>query len=215
MWDIVRYARENGILCQGRGSAANSLVAYLLNISPINPLAHDLVFERFLSEERPNMPDIDIDFQADRREEVIQYVYTKYGRQRAAMACTFITFRSRIALREVGKALGLPEEMIDENAGRIRARNPTDAGMIDMDKTATISTIISQDVITLCNQIYGLPRHLGIHNGGMIIPDTYSVRACRPNPRRWPIGQSSRGMRTRWRMSGSLRSTFWDCECSV
>ena len=93
VWDIVRFAREQGICCQGRGIAANSLVAYLLGISPVNPIAHDLVFERFLSDERQAVPDIDIDFQADRREEVIQYVYERYGHEHAAMACTFVTFR--------------------------------------------------------------------------------------------------------------------------
>ncbi len=94
VWDIVRFARAQGIRCQGRGSAANSLVAYLLGITPIDPLAHDLVFERFLSDERRLAPDIDIDFQADRREEVIQYVYQTYGRDHAAMACTLVTFRA-------------------------------------------------------------------------------------------------------------------------
>jgi DNA polymerase III alpha subunit len=106
VWDIVRFAREQGILCQGRGSAANSLAAYLLGISPVNPLAHDLVFERFLSSERQVAPDIDLDFQADRREEVIQYVYQRYGLEHAAMACTLVTFRARSAIRDVGKALG-------------------------------------------------------------------------------------------------------------
>ncbi len=108
VWDIVRFARAQGILCQGRGSAANSLVAYLLGITPIDPLAHNLVFERFLSDERRLAPDIDIDFQADRREEVIQYVYQTYGTDHAAMACTLVTYRRRSAVREVGKALGLP-----------------------------------------------------------------------------------------------------------
>src|SRR5262245_44209480 len=95
VWDIVCFARTHGIRCQGRGSAANSLVAYLLAISPIDPLAHDLVFERFLSDERPSMPDIDLDIAADRREELIQYVYTRYGHEHAAMASTVITFQAR------------------------------------------------------------------------------------------------------------------------
>src|SRR5690606_26005443 len=94
VWDIVRHARERGIRCQGRGSAANSLVAYLLGITPVDPLAHDLVFERFLSAERALVPDIDIDFDAARREEVIQYVYARYGEAHTAMACTFVTFRA-------------------------------------------------------------------------------------------------------------------------
>jgi DNA-directed DNA polymerase III PolC len=113
VWDIVRFARQNGIRCQGRGSAANSLVAYLLGISPIDPLAHGLVFERFLSDERRLPPDIDVDFDAARREEVIQYVYERYGEDHAAMACTFVTFRARSALRDVGKALGLSAALVD------------------------------------------------------------------------------------------------------
>ncbi len=143
VWDIVRFCRERGILCQGRGSAANSLVAYLLGISPIDPLAHDLVFERFLAAERPLPPDIDLDIQADRREEVIQYVMRRYGPEHAAMAATFVTFRGRSARRDAAKALGLevgasPEEdppLLQEMAAALR----------------------------------GLPRHLGIHNGGMVL----------------------------------------------
>src|SRR6185436_12497955 len=96
VWDIVRFAHERGIRCQGRGSAANSIVAYLLNLSPIDPLEHHLVFERFLSAERAIAPDIDLDFEAmERREEVIQYIYERYGLDHAAMACTFVTFQKR------------------------------------------------------------------------------------------------------------------------
>ena len=157
VWDIVRYARENGILCQGRGSAANSLVAYLLGITPIDPLAHDLVFERFLSDERRLAPDIDIDFQADRREEVIQYLYRKYGTDHAAMACTFVTYRTRSAIRDVGKALGLPLSELgaladDPDALHSKRNNPVYRQLLDLNE-----------------QIKGFPRHLGIHNGGMII----------------------------------------------
>ena len=113
VWDIMRFGRSQGIRCQGRGSAANSLVAYLLEITPIDPLVHDLVFERFLSQERPGLPDIDIDFDALRREEVIQYVYQRYGRDHAAMACTFVTFQSRSAIRDVGRSLEFPPDLID------------------------------------------------------------------------------------------------------
>jgi len=157
VWDIVRYARAQGIRCQGRGSAANSLVAYLLGITPIDPLAHDLVFERFLSDERRLTPDIDIDFQADRREEVIQYLYQKYGLEHAAMACTFVTYRRRSAVRDVGKALGLPPGELEALAGQPDA----------LEETPT--TPLRQQLQTLCQQIQGLPRHLGIHNGGMVI----------------------------------------------
>ena len=173
VWDVVRYAREHGIRCQGRGSSANSLVAYLLSISAVNPLAHDLVFERFLSEERRSTPDIDIDFDAARREEVIQYMYARYGAEHAAMACTLVTFRKRSAIREVGKVLGLPPEIIDRRAKLIHGRNAGDLArpsfsnpaVIDISADAPIWKLLDD----LCGQIIGLPRHLGIHNGGMIL----------------------------------------------
>jgi len=150
VWDIVRFARSQGIRCQGRGSAANSLIAYLLGISPIDPLAHNLVFERFLSEERPVLPDIDIDFCADRREEIVQYVFQKHGYDHAAMACTFSTFQARSALRDVARALELP---IDK--------------LLAVDQAPPGST--QALVADLCRQLDSLPRHLGQHNGGMVL----------------------------------------------
>ncbi|MBK8027198.1 MAG: DNA polymerase III subunit alpha [Chloroflexi bacterium] len=173
VWDIVRFARQHGIRCQGRGSAANSLVAYALGISPINPLEHRLVFERFLSDERRTAPDIDIDFDAARREEVIQYVYERYGRDHAAMACTFITFRARSALRDVGRALGLPPEILQEAAEHpaydpfAEVKSFAPRSHIDLDGRASHETWAL--LTHLCSQIDGFPRHLGIHNGGMII----------------------------------------------
>ena len=155
VWDIVRFARTHGIRCQGRGSAANSLVAYLLAISPIDPIAHDLVFERFLSAERPALPDIDIDFAADRREEVIQYVYERYGRDHAALACTLVTFRARSALRDVARALDLPPALLGQ------AQQALDDGA-SVGGTAALAA-------ELCRRIDGLPRHLGQHSGGMVI----------------------------------------------
>ncbi len=176
VWDIVRFARENGIRCQGHGSSANSLVAYLLAISPIDPLAHHLVFERFLSDERRSVPDIDIDFMADRREEVIQYVYARYGADYTAMACTFVTFRERSARREVGKVLGLPPELIESAVRNVHARNrgvlSQEGGSEGSDESGGFSAGESEQKAQydrLCAQIKGLPRHLGIHNGGMII----------------------------------------------
>ncbi len=183
VWDIVRFARQNGIRCQGRGSAANSLVAYLLGITPIDPLAHDLVFERFLSEacteaaslkrpsERAITPDIDIDFQADRREEVIQYVYQRYGPEHTAMACTLVTFRARSAVRDVGKALGI-----------------ADFGfrIVDDDLDSLNSTIRNPQWLDLCQQIHGFPRHLGIHNGGMILTGSPLVEMVPTEPATMP-----------------------------
>ncbi len=156
--DMVRFAREKGILCQGRGSAANSLVSFLLGISPVDPLKHNLVFERFLSEERVSVPDIDIDFQANRREEVIQYVYNKYGTAHTAMAATFITYKRRLAIKDVGKALGIPQNILGDVALAS-----------DRDEAIPITSAQIERLANLCEQIRDLPRHLGIHNGGMII----------------------------------------------
>jgi len=106
--DIVRFARSRHILCQGRGSAANSVVCFALGVTAIDPARMGLLFERFLSEERNEPPDIDVDFEHERREEVIQYIYQRYGRERAAIAATVIRYRTRSAVRDVGRALGLP-----------------------------------------------------------------------------------------------------------
>lgn len=160
--DIVGFAQREGILCQGRGSAANSLVAYLLDISPVDPLTHNLVFERFLSDERVSVPDIDIDFAANRREEVIQYVYNRYGAEYTGMACTFVTYRFRSAIRDVGKALGLPAAILEDAA---LALDRGDAIAVTSPYTSQLKTLVAQ--------IEGLPRHLGIHNGGMIITGSH------------------------------------------
>ena len=116
MWELVRFCRERGILCQGRGSAANSAVCYCLGVTGIDPVRMDLLFERFISKERAEPPDIDLDIEHDRREEVIQHVYKKYGRDRAAMVANVVRYRSRSALRDVGKALGFSETALDRVA---------------------------------------------------------------------------------------------------
>jgi error-prone DNA polymerase len=172
VWDVVQYARSNAILCQGRGSAANSLVAYLLDISPVNPLAHNLVFERFLSNERQVVPDIDIDFDAARREEVIQYIYQHYGLDHAGMACTFVTFRARSAIRDIGKALGLPIDVLEHVTTTLDAYKPKDLRESASLKDALsdqIGTETWQHILNLSEQIADFPRHIGIHNGGMVI----------------------------------------------
>src|SRR5690606_16558220 len=113
VWDLVRFARSKGILCQGRGSAANSAVCYCLGVTSVDPGRIDTLFERFISRERDEAPDIDVDFEHERREEVIQYVYDKYGRERAGMTAEVITYRPRSAVRDVGKALGLSQDLVD------------------------------------------------------------------------------------------------------
>jgi len=173
VWDIVRFAQQAGIRCQGRGSAANSLVAYLLDISPIDPVACDLVFERFLSPERGSPPDIDLDIAADRREEVIQYVYDRYGREHAAMACTFITFRARSAVRDVARALGFPPALVERLADTLDvhdARSVRESRrLLDSFDADQLAGRPFQHLLRLAPQLDGIPRHLGIHNGGMVL----------------------------------------------
>ena len=172
VWDIVRFAREHGILAQGRGSAANSIVAYVLDITKVDPLRHNLLFERFLSEDAHTMPDIDVDFSASRRDEVIRYVYEKYGEQYTGMVANVVTFRARSAVRDVGKALGFPLPLLDKVAKSLdtcQAESLKDelAGIEDFaDKAQYLPW---QQLIELCRKIDGFPRHLSIHVGGMII----------------------------------------------
>ena len=174
VWDIVRFCRERGILCQGRGSAANSAVCYALGITAVDPVGMGLLFERFLSEERGEWPDIDLDLPSgDRREEVIQYVYRRYGERGAAMTATVITYRTRSAVREAGKALGLSLEQVDRLAKLLRAHGWSDEhdelaaqlrnGGVDPE-SPRIPLLVS-----LVRQMQGLPRHLGQHTGGMVI----------------------------------------------
>ncbi|NLE99846.1 MAG: DNA polymerase III subunit alpha [Anaerolineales bacterium] len=173
VWDICRFARRRGIRCQGRGSAANSLVAYLLGITSIDPRTCGLVFERFLSPERASPPDIDIDFAADRREEVIQYVYQRYGEQHAAMACTLVTYRTRSAVRDAARALGFPPALVERLGGMLH--DARDADQIERSRNLVTSFDpelagrLFQALLRITPQMGGIPRHLGIHNGGMVL----------------------------------------------
>ncbi len=168
--DIVREARSRNILCQGRGSAANSVVCYCLGITEVNPEQCTLLFERFVSRERNEPPDIDVDFEHQRREDVIQYIYEKYGRQRTALAATVICYRTRSALRDVGKALGIDLQRVDRVAkshhgwhdGTARADRMKDAGF------DSNSPIVRQ-WINLASELRGFPRHLSQHVGGFVI----------------------------------------------
>src|SRR4029079_17592510 len=126
VFDLVRFARRRGILCQGRGSAANSAVCYCLGVTAVDPDEMDLLFERFVSRERQEAPDIDVDFEHERREEVLQYLYDKYGRERAGMTAEVITYRPRSAVRDVGKALGLSLDRVDALAKSLEGHRAAD-----------------------------------------------------------------------------------------
>ncbi|MEM7775114.1 MAG: error-prone DNA polymerase [Pseudomonadota bacterium] len=168
--DIVRFARSQGILCQGRGSAANSVVCYCLSITAVNPTEVDLLFERFVSPERKEPPDIDVDFEHERREDVIQYLYARYGRDRAGLAATVICYRSRLALREVGKAMGLTEDVVAALAGMVWGR----IGGEMPDKHVREAGLNPDDpllatVLELASELCGFPRHLSQHVGGFVL----------------------------------------------
>lgn len=174
VWDIVRFARSRGIRCQGRGSAANSLVAYTLGITPVDPLRHNLLFERFLSEGAHTMPDIDVDFAADRREEVIQYVYERYGQDHVGMVCNVVTFRARSALRDVAKVLAFPPDVIDRAAKALDTRSTEAAaeiieGGLPETESPAAASFPWQVLSELLREMDGVPRHLSIHVGGMVI----------------------------------------------
>ena len=174
VWDMVEFARRNGILCQGRGSAANSAVCYSLGITAVDPVGMDLLFERFLSEERGEWPDIDIDLPSgDQRERVIQHVYERYGQRGAGMTANVITYRGKSAVREMGKVLGFPEEMIGRLAKGIHRFEYVDSHD-DLLCQAAEAGLDRRDLrvghwLRLCLDIQGLPRHLGQHSGGMVI----------------------------------------------
>jgi error-prone DNA polymerase len=168
--DVVEYARSQKILCQGRGSAANSTVCYCLRITEVDPSRMSMLFERFISKERNEPPDIDVDFEHERREEVIQYIYGKYGRERAALAATVICYRPRSALRDVGKALGLDLAQVDRLA---RGMQWWDGQRIDPDRIRASGfdpddPVIAR-LIALTAEILGFPRHLSQHVGGFVI----------------------------------------------
>src|ERR1700722_5590291 len=168
--DVVQYARSQKILCQGRGSAANSTVCYCLGITEVDPSRMAMLFERFISKERNEPPDIDVDFEHERREEVIQYIYGKYGRERAALAATVICYRPRSALRDVGKALGLDLAQVDKLA---RGMQWWDGQRIDPERIRACGfdpedPVIAR-LIALAAEILGFPRHLSQHVGGFVI----------------------------------------------
>ncbi len=170
VWDLVRYARERGILCQGRGSAANSVVCYCLGVTSVDPERTDLLFERFISRERNEAPDIDVDFEHQRREEVLQYIYEKYGRDRAGMTATVTCYRTKGALRDVGKALGISSDSLD-------ALSKLTESFGDQERFKQVLTqcgidpesSVGKRFIYLVDTLRGFPRHLSQHVGGMVM----------------------------------------------
>jgi error-prone DNA polymerase len=170
VYDIVRFARSQHILCQGRGSAANSVVCFCLYVTEVDPARMSVLFERFISRERNEPPDIDIDFEHERREEVMQYLYNKYGRDRAALTATVITYRPKSAIRDVGKALGFSLETVDAIAkghkwwdGReVRPERLLEVGL-------SVDDLAVQDLLKLTSQLLGFPRHLSQHTGGFVL----------------------------------------------
>ncbi|MEL6947170.1 MAG: error-prone DNA polymerase, partial [Pseudomonadota bacterium] len=188
--DIVAWARGQGILCQGRGSAANSAVCYYLNITSVNPEESSLLFERFLSRERKEPPDIDVDFEHARREEVMQYIYRRYGRHRAAIAATVITYRPRSAMREVGKVMGLSEDITSKLASTVWGSWGTEifkdqvieAGLDPNDALLAATLALSHELL-------GFPRHLSQHVGGYVLTED-------PLEELVPIGNAAMDERT-------------------
>jgi error-prone DNA polymerase len=169
--DITRFCKENDILCQGRGSAANSAVCYALGVTAVDPVANELLFERFLSPARDGPPDIDMDIESDQREKVIQYVYDKYGRDYAAQVANVITYRGKIAVRDMARALGFSQGQQDAWSKQISSWTGLATDSDGMEG-------IPEQVVELATQIRNLPRHMGIHSGGMVICDRPIADVC-------------------------------------
>ena len=170
VWDLVRFARERNIQCQGRGSAANSVVCFCLGVTSVDPDRIDVLFERFISRERGEAPDIDVDFEHERREEVIQYLYGKYGRERAAMTAAVICYRPRSAVRDVGKALGLSVDRVDvlaKQVDHLHDRDKLEARFREVGFPP--ESRLCRQLIKLVEEILDFPRHLSQHTGGMVL----------------------------------------------
>jgi len=171
VWDLVRFARSRQILCQGRGSAANSAVCFCLGVTSVDPARIDVLFERFISRERGEAPDIDVDFEHERREEVLQYLYDKYGRERAGLTAEVITYRPKSAVRDVGKALGLSLDCVDRLAKSVEhSRHDGEVLAARFRETGFDPTSrLGRQLVVLVEQILGFPRHLSQHVGGMVM----------------------------------------------
>ncbi|HJQ42821.1 MAG TPA: error-prone DNA polymerase, partial [Jatrophihabitantaceae bacterium] len=179
VWDIARFCREQGILCQGRGSAANSAVCYALDITAVDPVFYGLMFERFLAPERGEPPDIDIDIESDRREEAIQYVYELHGREHAAQVANVITYRPKSAVRDVAKALGYSTGQQDAWSKEIEMGYYwTPDLLVEDEDTEQPDGAPPQKVVELAAELQNAPRHLGIHSGGMVMCDRPVLEVC-------------------------------------
>ncbi len=170
IYDIVRVSEDRGILCQGRGSAANSAVCYVLGITAVDPAEHDLLFARFISSERKEPPDIDVDFEHERREEIIQHIYERYGRERAGIAATVISYRPRSAIREVGKVFGLTEDVTARFAGTVWGSwgSEIPGSQVKQAGLDPDNPVIAR-AVDLATQLLGFPRHLSQHVGGFVL----------------------------------------------
>ncbi|MBM3573499.1 MAG: error-prone DNA polymerase, partial [Alphaproteobacteria bacterium] len=170
VWDIVRFAGTRGILCQGRGSAANSAVCYCLGVTAVDPACHDLLFERFVSAARNEPPDIDVDFEHERREEVIQYIYGKYGRERAGLTAVVISYRARSAVRDVGKVLGLSQDVVAAISSQIWgwSHDGVDGDRLREAGLDPHDVRLAQTMRFAC-ELIGFPRHLSQHVGGFVM----------------------------------------------
>lgn len=178
VWDIVEFCRFKNILCQGRGSAANSAVCYSIGITNCDPVSLRLLFERFLSPERDGPPDIDVDIESGRREEVIQYVYEKYGRERAAQVANVISYRSRSAVREVAKAFGYSGPLVDKWAKQVERYGSLTAALQLKDPDGSAVVEVPPEVARFATELEHKPRHLGLHPGGMVICDRPIFQVC-------------------------------------
>ena len=167
VWDLVEFARSRDIYCQIRGSGADSAVCRCIGLTRVDPIRLHLPFERFLSEERGRPPDIDVDFEAERREEVIQYCYQRYGRERAAMVANVITYRARSVLQDVGKAFGLTQAQVNGLTKYLDTRDPKSIA----DHVELPAGFTAERIYDMCHRLDGFPRHLGIHSGGVVIAD--------------------------------------------
>lgn len=179
VWDLVRFARSRNILCQGRGSAANSVVCYCLGVTSVDPNELDLLFERFISRERGEAPDIDVDFEHQRREEVFRYIYEKYGRDRAGMTATVISYRTRSAVRDCAKALGISLDRIDALSKVVDGRSGHES-LAERCRTVGIdpNSEIGKRLLYLVQNLVGFPRHLSQHTGGMVMTQGMLCELC-------------------------------------